>query len=87
MGQTPPPDGNFHLFFFFDPFPKYHILGTIRDKVEYSNADKAALTALFEEFGSAKFAYFESGRSGQSSLVVSLFCLLTTLVILVANRY
>merc|ERR1712025_933160 len=35
--------------------------GSLREKFEYSHADEAALSALFEEFGSSKFAYFESG--------------------------
>ena len=36
--------------------------GPLRDRLEYSHADEAALSALFEEFGSSQFAYFESDR-------------------------
>merc|ERR1711868_152267 len=46
--------------------------GSLREKFEYSHADEAALSALFEEFGSSKFAYFESGRSGQDSVMASM---------------
>merc|ERR1712227_65334 len=46
--------------------------GSLREKFEYSHADEAALSALFEEFGSSKFAYFESGRSGQDSVMASI---------------
>lgn len=47
--------------------------GSLRDKIEYKHADEAALSALFEEFGSSKFVNFESGRSsGERSAVLSL---------------
>jgi len=47
--------------------------GSLREKLEYKHADEAALSALFEEFGSSKFVNFESGRSGAEALpVVSL---------------
>merc|ERR1711936_1170462 len=41
--------------------------GSLREKIEYRHADEAALSALFEEFGSSKFVNFESGRSGGES--------------------
>jgi len=42
--------------------------GSLREKLEFKHADEAALSALFEEFGSSKFVNFESGRSGAETL-------------------
>jgi len=58
--------------------------GSLREKLEYKHADEAALSALFEEFGSSKFVNFESGRSGAAALsVVSLVSLCAGLTLLV----
>ena len=57
--------------------------GSLREKLEYRHADEAALSALFEEFGSSKFVNFQSGRSGAetvSGMTVLLGSLLTFLV-------
>merc|ERR1712083_901733 len=57
--------------------------GSLREKIEYRHADEAALSALFEEFGSSKFVNFQSGRSGAetvSGVSVLLGFLLTFLV-------
>jgi len=43
---------------------KYMEKGSLREKLEFSHADEAALSALFEEFGSARYAYFEPEDSG-----------------------
>jgi len=43
---------------------KYMEKGSLREKLEFSHADEAALSALFEEFGSARYAYFEPQDSG-----------------------
>ena len=77
MNQCNGPPTNYASNFF--------ITGTIREKLEYSHADEAALSALFEEFGSQKFAYFESGRSGQAAVSGSLFCVLASLAIMLAR--
>jgi len=52
---------------------KYMEKGSLlREKVEFSHADDAALSALFEEFGSARYSYFEPNNSGQTKLSTSL---------------
>jgi len=57
--------------------------GSLREKLEYKHADEAALSALFEEFGSSKFVNFESGRSGAEALsVVSVMSLCAALTVL-----
>ena len=59
------------------------ILGSLREKLEFKHADEAALSALFEEFGSSKFVNFESGRSGGPALSVVSTSLSTVLTIIV----
>merc|ERR1711963_372715 len=56
---------------------KYIEKGSLREKLEFSHADEAALSALFEEFGSARYAYFEPEdpgvqRAGGASLLLLL---------------
>merc|ERR1712038_719570 len=40
----------------------------IREKVEFRHSEEAALSALFNEFGSARFVNYESSRSPMSHL-------------------
>merc|ERR1712133_125417 len=40
----------------------------IREKVEYRHSDDAALSALFQEFGSARYVNYESSYSSSPSL-------------------
>jgi len=49
---------------------KYIEKGSIREKIEFSHADDEALSALFEEFGSARYTYFEPAENNASSLSV-----------------
>ena len=61
------------------------ISGSLREKFEYSHADEAALSALFEEFGSSKFTYFEGRSSGAAagvgeSLMMIMFPIIMILV-------
>jgi len=65
---------------------KYMEKGSLREKFEYSHADEAALSALFEEFGSARYAYFEPDHSGQKSLSTSIVSALTLTVCLLLVR-
>jgi len=51
---------------------KYIEKGSLREKLEFSHADEAALSALFEEFGSARYAYFEPDHSGAKTLSASI---------------
>merc|ERR1712001_128632 len=60
--------------------------GSLREKLEYKHADEAALSALFEEFGSSKFVNFESGRSGAEALSVVSLSLCALLAVLVWLR-
>jgi len=57
--------------------------GSLREKLEFKHADEAALSALFEEFGSSKFVNFESGRSGGPALsgVSASLCALLTIIV------
>lgn len=41
----------------------------IREKVEYRHSDDAALSALFQEFGSARYVNYESSHSGSDSVL------------------
>lgn len=59
--------------------------GSLREKLEFKHADEAALSALFEEFGSSKFVNFESGRSGAetpSGVAGSLCVALLTIIVM-----
>jgi len=59
--------------------------GSLREKLEFKHADEAALSALFEEFGSSKFVNFETGRSGGetwSGVAGSLWAALLTIMVL-----
>jgi len=59
--------------------------GSLREKLEFKHADEAALSALFEEFGSSKFVNFETGRSGGetwSGVAGSLWAALLTIIVL-----
>jgi len=47
---------------------KYIEKGSIREKIEFSHADDEALSALFEEFGSARYTYFEGAESNANCL-------------------
>ena len=59
----------------------YYILGSLREKFEYSSSDEKALSALFEEFGSSKFAYFEGRSNSQTRISESVAGLLVGLII------
>ena len=59
----------------------YYILGSLREKFEYSHSDEKALSALFEEFGSSKFAYFEGRSNSQARISGSLAALLAGLLL------
>jgi len=63
--------------------PKFFEKGSIREKLKFSHKDEAALSALFEEFGSARYAYFdaESGsvRISLGSVITLLCCVLLVL--------
>merc|ERR1719348_2524673 len=52
---------------------KYIEKGSIREKIEFSHKNDEALSALFEEFGSARYTYFEGAESGASSLSLFVF--------------
>lgn len=51
---------------------KYMEKGSLREKFEFSHADEAALSALFEEFGSARYAYFDAEHSDAETLSTSI---------------
>jgi len=51
---------------------KYMEKGSLREKFEFSHADEAALSALFEEFGSARYAYFDAEHSDAKTLSTSI---------------
>jgi len=55
--------------------------GSLREKFEYSHSDEKALSALFEEFGSSKFAYFEGRSNSQARISGSLAALLAGLLL------
>jgi len=55
--------------------------GSLREKFEYSSSDEKALSALFEEFGSSKFAYFEGRSNSQTRISESVAGLLVGLII------
>lgn len=63
---------------------KYIEKGSIREKIEFSHKDDAALSALFEEFGSARYTYFEASESSSTmvSLVMFLQASCTLLILL-----
>jgi len=51
---------------------KYMEKGSLREKFEFSHADEVALSALFEEFGSARYAYFDAEHSDAETLSTSI---------------
>lgn len=51
---------------------KYMEKGSLREKFEFVHADEAALSALFEEFGSARYAYFDAEHSDAKTLSTSI---------------
>merc|ERR1711982_39080 len=55
--------------------------GSLREKFEYSSSDEKALSALFEEFGSSKVAYFEGRSNSQTKISVSVAGLLVGLIL------
>lgn len=55
--------------------------GSLREKFEYSSSDEKALSALFEEFGSSKFAYFEGRSNSQTQISGSVAGLLVGLIL------
>jgi len=55
-------------------------LSVILEKVEYRHSDDAALSALFQEFGSARYVNYESSYSSSPSLP----SLLSSLLVLVS---
>ena len=59
----------------------FKLLGSLREKFEYSSSDEKALSALFEEFGSSKFAYFEGRSNSHSRISGSVAGLLVGLII------
>jgi len=63
---------------------KYIEKGSIREKIEFSHKDDEALSALFNDFGSARYTYFEASESSSSmvSLVMFLQASCTFLVLL-----
>lgn len=54
----------------------------IREKVEYRHSDEAALSALFQEFGSARYVNYESSSSSTPSLLPSLLPISPLLLLL-----
>ena len=71
------------MFVFYKPTTYYncYILGSLREKFEYSSSDEKALSALFEEFGSSKFAYFEGRSNSQTKISASVAGLLVGLIL------
>jgi len=65
---------------------KYIEKGSLREKLEFSHADEAALSALFEEFGSARYAYFEPDHSGAKTLSASIVSAVIVLACLLLVR-
>merc|ERR1712115_307559 len=65
---------------------KYIEKGSLREKLEFSHADEAALSALFEEFGSARYAYFEPDHSGTKTLSASIVSAVIVLACLLLVR-
>ena len=61
------------------------ISGSLREKFEYSHADEAALSALFEEFGSSKFTYFEGRSSGAAGVGESLMMILFSIIMILVR--
>ena len=61
--------------------------GSLREKLEFSHADEAALSALFEEFGSARYAYFEPDHSGAKTLSASIVSAVIVLACLLLVRW
>lgn len=59
--------------------------GSLREKFEYSHADEAALSALFEEFGSSKFTYFEGRSSGAAGVGESLMMILFSIIMILVR--
>merc|ERR1711941_170401 len=49
-------------------FVEKETISHIREKVEFRHSEEAALSALFNEFGSARFVNYESSRSPVSYL-------------------
>jgi len=61
---------------------KFFDKGSIREKIEFSHKDEEALSALFEEFGSARYSYFEAESSsvrGFGSVMTILNCIVVVI--------
>jgi len=65
---------------------KYIEKGSIREKIEFSHKDDEALSALFEEFGSARYTYFESSDNSSSSVTFVTFLQLLSFLLALLLR-
>lgn len=59
------------------------IISDIREKVFFRHSDEAALSALYDEFGSSRYVNYESQSGGMVSLQSSLLLLITLSLVLI----